>query len=43
MTEFMAQANEIMGAINGVLWHEYVLFIVVGVGVLFTIWSGFSR
>ena len=34
---------EILGRINGVLWHEWVLYIIVGVGILFTIWSAFSQ
>lgn len=29
--------------INGVLWHNYVLYTLLGVGVLFTVWSGFSQ
>ncbi len=32
-----------LNAINDVLWHNYVLYIVLGTGVLFTIWSGFSQ
>ncbi len=32
-----------LGLINGVLWHQYVLFTILGVGVLFTIWSGFTQ
>lgn len=39
----MDQFNEILGAINGILWHDAVLFIVLGVGVLFTLWSGFCQ
>jgi alanine or glycine:cation symporter, AGCS family len=39
----MDQINEILGIINGILWHDYVLYIVLGTGVLFTIWSGFSQ
>ena len=34
---------DILGKINGVIWHEYVLYTVLGVGVLFTIWSGFGQ
>ena len=30
-------------AVNAVLWHDYVLFTVLGVGVLFTLWSGFGQ
>lgn len=32
-----------INVINGVLWHDYVLYGVLGVGVLFTLWSGFSQ
>ncbi len=28
---------------NAVLWHDAVLFILLGIGTLFTIWSGFSQ
>ncbi len=28
---------------NSLLWHNSVLFIILGTGVLFTIWSGFSQ
>lgn len=34
---------DILNAINGVLWHDYVLYTVLAVGVLFTIWSGFGQ
>jgi len=34
---------DILGVINGILWHDYVLYIVLATGVLFTIWSGFSQ
>jgi alanine or glycine:cation symporter, AGCS family len=39
----MDQLNEILGTINGVLWHKWVLIILVLVGVLFTVWSVFSQ
>ena len=29
--------------INNVIWHDYVLYIVLGVGVFFTFWSGFCQ
>jgi AGCS family alanine or glycine:cation symporter len=32
-----------IGALNGVIWHDYALLAVLGVGVLFTIWSGFGQ
>ncbi len=39
----MDRFNEVMTLLNGIIWHEYVLYIVLGVGVLFTIWSGFCQ
>jgi len=35
--------NEWMGVINAFLWHDYVLYILLGTGVLFTVWSGFCQ
>ena len=35
--------NDFLGAVNGVIWHDIVLYVVLGVGVLFTIWSGFCQ
>jgi AGCS family alanine or glycine:cation symporter len=35
--------QNLLDTINGILWHQYVLFLLLGVGVLFTIWSGFSQ
>jgi AGCS family alanine or glycine:cation symporter len=32
-----------LDAINGVIWHPWVLYTVLGVGVLFTLWSGFGQ
>ncbi|HEX7046337.1 MAG TPA: amino acid carrier protein [Gammaproteobacteria bacterium] len=32
-----------LDAVNAVLWHNSVLYILLGVGVLFTVWSGFSQ
>ncbi len=32
-----------LDAINGVLWNDVVLYVVLAVGVLFTLWSGFSQ
>ena len=29
--------------LNGILWHEYVLYAIVGTGILFTVWSGFCQ
>ncbi len=39
----MDQLNNFMAAVNGVLWHEAVLFTLLGTGVVFTFWSGFSQ
>ena len=33
----------ILESINALLWHDAVLFTVLGVGVLFTLWSGFGQ
>jgi AGCS family alanine or glycine:cation symporter len=33
----------LIGAINGVVWHDYALFTLLGVGLLFTVWSGFGQ
>lgn len=38
--------DAIVGAINSindVIWHNYALYLLLGVGVLFTIWSGFGQ
>ena len=34
---------EILTAINGVVWHEFVLYTVLLVGIIFTFWSGFTQ
>ncbi len=34
---------DLLNVINGVIWHEYVLYIVLGVGLLFTLWSGIGQ
>jgi AGCS family alanine or glycine:cation symporter len=39
----MDQFNAFIASINGLLWHNYVLFTVLGAGLLFTVWSGFSQ
>ena len=39
MQAFMDALN----VVNGVIWHDAVLYVVLGVGVLFTLWSGFSQ
>lgn len=35
--------NTVLSAINDIIWHKYVLFGVMGIGVLFTLWSGFCQ
>ena len=39
MGEFSAH----LALLNGILWHEYVLYAIVGTGILFTVWSGFCQ
>lgn len=39
----MEQFMSILNAINSVIWHEYVLYIVLAVGVLFTIRTGIGQ
>jgi len=33
----------LIGSINGIVWHDYALLTVLGVGILFTLWSGFGQ
>lgn len=35
--------TNVLNAINGVIWADWVLYVVLGVGVLFTLWSGFCQ
>jgi AGCS family alanine or glycine:cation symporter len=35
--------DQLLVSINAVLWHEYVLYIMVFTGLSFTVWSGFSQ
>ena len=39
----MAEFSALLATLNGVLWHEYVLYAIVGTGILFTVWSGFCQ
>ncbi|MBT8088599.1 MAG: alanine:cation symporter family protein [Gammaproteobacteria bacterium] len=39
----MGDVSGLLATINGLLWHEYVLYAIVATGVVFTIWSGFSQ
>lgn len=33
----------VLDVINGVLWHDVVLYAILAVGVLFTVWTGFVQ
>ncbi len=35
--------NAILNTVNSIIWHEFVLYVVLGVGLLFTVWSGFGQ
>lgn len=39
----MSDFSAALASINAFLWHEYVLYLIVGTGLLFTVWSGFSQ
>ncbi len=39
----MERLNDALNRINAVIWHDIVLFVVLGVGLLFTLWSGFCQ
>ena len=39
----MEGLNNFLTTLNNVLWHNSVLFVVLGTGVLFTVWSGFCQ
>ena len=39
----MGEFSALLATLNGILWHEYVLYAIVGTGVLFTVWSGFCQ
>jgi len=39
----MEAFNGFLDAVNGVIWHNYALYCVLGAGVLFTLWSGFCQ
>ena len=39
----MADFGSLLATLNSILWHEYVLYAIVGTGVVFTFWSGFSQ
>ncbi|MEE9136319.1 MAG: alanine:cation symporter family protein, partial [Gammaproteobacteria bacterium] len=35
--------NSFLSTINAIVWHDSVLFVLLGTGVVFTVWSGFSQ
>ena len=37
------EVNEVINAINGILFSDYVVFALLLTGVLFTLWSGFGQ
>lgn len=39
----MGEVSATLTLLNGYLWHDYVLYAIVGTGLLFTVWSGFSQ
>ena len=39
----MAEFSALLSTLNGVLWHEYVLYAIVATGIVFTVWSGFGQ
>jgi len=39
----MEQLTAFFNAVNAVIWHDVVLYTVLAVGLLFTIWSGFGQ
>ncbi|MAT81694.1 MAG: hypothetical protein CMJ29_08615 [Phycisphaerae bacterium] len=39
----MEAFNDFLGDINGIIWTDWMLYILLGTGVLFTLWSGFSQ
>ena len=39
----MGEFSATLAYLNTIIWHNYVLYAIVGTGVLFTVWSGFSQ
>ena len=39
----MSALDDFMTSLNAVLWHDAVLFVVLGTGILFTVWSRFGQ
>lgn len=42
MSEFFELLNNVMGSINAYLWHDVVLFTILGAGVLFMLLTKFG-
>ncbi|MEO0512651.1 MAG: amino acid carrier protein [Planctomycetota bacterium] len=34
---------DLLDTVNGIIWHPFVLYGVLGVGLIFTVWSGFGQ
>lgn len=41
--DLLRSFNDWLTAVNAVLWADLVLYVVLGVGLLFTLWSGFCQ
>ena len=39
----MEELSATLATVNGILWHNSVLFVLLGTGVLFTVWSRFCQ
>ena len=39
----MAALDSFLVTLNSIIWHDSVLFLLLGTGVLFTVWSGFCQ
>ena len=35
--------TDLIGTFNGIVWHDYALLTVLGVGIVFTLWSMFGQ
>ena len=39
----LADLTSVIDTINGLMFHEYVIYFLIATGVLFTVWSGFGQ
>ncbi|MCH9694261.1 MAG: alanine:cation symporter family protein [Gammaproteobacteria bacterium] len=39
----MADFSALLATLNSFLWHDYVLYAILGTGIVFTTWSGFCQ